>query len=228
MRAGVIRFAGSNCDFDAYEVLTEIFGFKTDFLWHKESIKEKYDLIFLPGGFSYGDYLRPGAIARFSKIMEDVQKHSKEGRMVIGICNGFQILCESGMLPGVLMRNKKMRFVCSEQYVKIENQKLSEKISKKVINLPIAHADGNYYASPEQIQKLSEQNRIILKYSDSSGNTDRLFNPNGSSENIAGIMNEDSNVFGAMPHPERACDEFNFNIDGKLFLKALFELHGRF
>jgi phosphoribosylformylglycinamidine synthase len=228
MRAGVIRFAGSNCDFDAYEVLTEIFGFKTDFLWHKESIKQKYDLLFLPGGFSYGDYLRPGAIARFSKIMEDVQKHSREGRMVIGICNGFQILCESGMLPGVLMRNKKMRFVCSEQYVKIQNQKLSEKISKKVINLPIAHADGNYYASSDELKKLSEQNRIILKYSDSDGNTDRVYNPNGSSENIAGIMNEDSNVFGAMPHPERACDEYNSNIDGKLFLKALFELHGRF
>lgn len=227
MKAGVVRFAGSNCDFDAYNVLSEVFGFRTDLLWHKESIKDKYDLLFLPGGFSYGDYLRPGAIARFSKAMEDVQKHSREGRMVIGICNGFQILCEAGMLPGVLMRNKKMKFICSEQYLRVENQKLSEKIEKKVINMPIAHADGNYYASSDELKRLSDQDRIILKYSDKYGNIDRLYNPNGSSENIAGIMNENCNVFGAMPHPERACDEMNSGCDGKMFFQALFELYGR-
>ncbi|MCK9225304.1 MAG: phosphoribosylformylglycinamidine synthase subunit PurQ [Candidatus Muirbacterium halophilum] len=228
MKAGVIRFAGSNCDFDAYNVLKDVFKFKTDFLWHKENIKEKYDIIILPGGFSYGDYLRPGAIARFSKVMEDVQKHLLQGRLIIGICNGFQILCEAQMLPGVLMRNKNMKFICSKQNLKVENSELSKKIGKNIINMPIAHADGNYFADNNVLEKLSEQNRIILKYSDQNGNTDRIYNPNGSSNNIAGIMNESKNVFGTMPHPERACDDFNSINDGKLFLESIFELYGRF
>ncbi|MFA7577538.1 MAG: phosphoribosylformylglycinamidine synthase subunit PurQ [Candidatus Muiribacteriota bacterium] len=229
MKACIVRFAGSNCDMDAYHVLKNIFKFETDIIWHKERFDKKYDVVILPGGFSYGDYLRPGAIAKFSAVMNDVKKHADDGGLTIGICNGFQILCESDLLPGVLLRNKFMKFICKDVFLKVNNSKIIEKMNEKsVISLPIAHADGNFYAKEEMLKKIIDNNQIILKYSSENGETDRIYNPNGSSENIAGICNEKSNVFGMMPHPERASEKVLGRTDGELLFNALFTAYGRF
>ncbi|MFW5782083.1 MAG: phosphoribosylformylglycinamidine synthase subunit PurQ, partial [Candidatus Muiribacteriaceae bacterium] len=211
MKVCVVRFAGSNCDFDTVHVFSEVLGHDTDVVFHKERFEKKYDIVVLPGGFSYGDHLRPGAIARFSPVMKDVISHAENGGLVIGICNGFQVLCEAGLLPGVLMRNKYMRFICDNVFLK-HCGVFSD--MKEIISLPIAHMDGNYYADESVIRELITENRIILKYSSESGDTDREYNPNGSSENIAGIMNSRGNIFGMMPHPERASEEETGGCDG--------------
>ncbi|MGM0608361.1 MAG: phosphoribosylformylglycinamidine synthase subunit PurQ [Candidatus Muiribacteriota bacterium] len=221
MKACVVQFAGSNCDMDSFNFLSDTLGIETDLIWHKQRLQKKYDLILLPGGFSYGDYLRPGAIAKFSNIMNDVLTHIKEGRLTIGICNGFQILCECDALPGVLLRNKYMKFICKDVYVKVINQKISRNIKSKVLSLPVAHMDGNYYAEEETVKKLVDEDRVLLKYSDSKGKTERIYNPNGSSENIAGIVNEGGNVFGMMPHPERNPDNILGNGDGSEIVKTI-------
>lgn len=220
MKFGVVIFPGSNCDHDMIYVLQSIMGQEVVKLWHKETSLPGFkneDWIVLPGGFSYGDYLRSGAIARFSPIMNEVIRFANKGGHVLGICNGFQILCESQLLPGALLHNKNQKFICKNIYLKA--QTLNTSITKdlnlnKPYKIPIAHGEGNYYANEETIQKLNDLEQILFRYCDKDGNITESANPNGSTENIAGICNESKNVFGMMPHPERAADLVLGNSDG--------------
>lgn len=220
---GVVVFPGSNCDHDAYYVTKKIKGCKTEFLWHKESNLKSSDIIILPGGFSYGDYLRTGAIAKFSPIMESVIDFAEKGGIVLGICNGFQILTESRLLPGILMKNSSTKFICRDVFIKVEysNSILTENLPKSVLKIPIAHGEGNYFIDTKGLKSLKENNQILFKYSDELGNVDEKSNPNGSIENIAGIMNKGGNVFGMMPHPERSSDEILQKTDGSLLFDSL-------
>ena len=221
MKFGVVVFPGSNCDYDCYHVLKHVLGKDTEFVWHKESDVSKYDCIVLPGGFSYGDYLRTGAIARFSPVMDSVLKHAAKGKLVIGICNGFQILTEAGLLPGALLRNDSLKFICKFIHVRVENTDtpFTRKIKKgEVLKIPIAHGEGNYYADEATLSELKKNNQILVRYSDLKGNVSPEANPNGSRENIAGICNLNRNVFGLMPHPERASEKELGSVDGiKIF-----------
>jgi len=220
---GVVIFPGSNCDYDAYYALRKIFDFDVSFLWHKETDLKGCDVIILPGGFSYGDYLRTGAIARFSPIMNSVINFAKEGGFVMGICNGFQILVEAGLLPGVLLRNKSLKFICKDVYLSVVNNDtpFTRGISKKVLKIPIAHGDGNYFADEETVKSLIENNQIVFKYSSPDGDIDEKYNANGSLMNIAGIINKEGNVLGMMPHPERSCDAILGKTDGRLIFNSL-------
>jgi len=220
---GVVIFPGSNCDYDAYYALRKIFDFDVTFLWHKETDLKGCDVIILPGGFSYGDYLRTGAIARFSPIMNSVINFAKEGGFVMGICNGFQILVEAGLLPGVLLRNKSLKFICKDVYLSVvdNDTPFTRGISKKVLKIPIAHGDGNYFADEETVKSLIENNQIVFKYSSPDGDIDEKYNANGSLMNIAGIINKERNVLGMMPHPERSCDAILGKTDGRLIFNSL-------
>lgn len=221
---GVVIFPGSNCDHDAYYALKKILGYDVTFLWHKETDLQNSDVIILPGGFSYGDYLRTGSIARFSPIMNSVTEFANTGGYVLGICNGFQILLEAGLLPGVMLKNKSLQFVCKDVYLKIENTNTSftKGINEKsVLKVPIAHGEGNYFADEETLKELENNNQIVFKYSSSDGDINDLYNPNGSVMNIAGIINKRGNVLGMMPHPERACDIILGKTDGTLIFKSL-------
>lgn len=226
MRTRVVVFPGSNCDHDALHAVRNVLGERdTEFVWHKEeSIGREVDLVILPGGFSYGDYLRTGAIARFSPVMKDVIRYANNGGTVIGICNGFQVLCESGLLPGVLIRNESLKFVCKEVYLKTERTDTrftSELTPGEVIRVPIAHGEGNYIATEEVLADLEANKQVIFRYCDVNGNVVRSVNPNGSTNNIAGIMNKEGNVFGMMPHPERACESILGSADGLKIFKSL-------
>lgn len=217
VRAGVVVFPGSNCDHDVYNVLKNTFNVDVKFLWHKEGSIGDRNLIILPGGFSYGDYLRCGAIAKFSPVMKDVIKFADKGGIVIGICNGFQILCETGLLPGALLRNENLKFVCKTVTLKVENNKsifTGEYNIKEEINIPVAHGDGNYFCDETELSNLISNNQILFRY---------IENPNGSLDNIAGIQNVKRNVLGMMPHPERASDEILGNTDGERFFKSVVE-----
>ncbi|NUN07979.1 MAG: phosphoribosylformylglycinamidine synthase subunit PurQ [Ignavibacteriaceae bacterium] len=221
---GVVVFPGSNCDHDAYHVFKHILGEDTRFLWHKERLTKGYDIIILPGGFSYGDYLRTGAIARFSPIMEDVMAFAEKGGVVMGICNGFQILTESGLLPGVLVRNQSLRFVCKDTFLKITNYDsafTSGIREKQVLRIPVAHGDGSYFAPPDVLAEIEGNNQVVFRYSDESGNITADSNPNGSLGNIAGIINKRGNVLGMMPHPERCSDNTLGNDSGIDIFKSL-------
>jgi phosphoribosylformylglycinamidine synthase I len=214
---GVIVFPGSNCDHDAYNVLKRVLNQDVKFLWHKDSTIGDRNVIIVPGGFSYGDYLRCGAIARFSNIMKDVVRFANEGGTVIGICNGFQILCEAGLLPGALTRNSNLKFVCKNVPLTIENKKnifTGLYNGTKNISLPVAHAEGNYLCDKDTLKMLEDSGRIVFRYSD---------NPNGSIADIAGIINEKGNVLGMMPHPERACEEIVNGTDGRKFFESVIE-----
>ena len=215
MKFAIIVFPGSNCDHDAYHVLKSI-GFDVKFIWHKEKNLNDFDGILIPGGFSYGDYLRTGAIAKFSPIMKSVIEESKKGKIIIGICNGFQILIESGLLPGALITNKDVKFISKEVNLKINSYDsiFTEKISKekKMIKMPIAHKQGNYIATKEILKELEDNDQIIFKYKN---------NPNGSISNIAGITNKKRNILGMMPHPERASDSLLGCNDGRLIFKSI-------
>lgn len=228
IKFGIVVFPGSNCDYDTYYVLKEIFNQDVKFIWHKENSVGDVDVVILPGGFSYGDYLRPGAIARFSPIMNDVVRFAKSGGKVIGICNGFQILVEAGLLPGALLRNSSLRFICKFVYVRVENKNTiftSLCQNGEVLKLPIAHADGNYYVDNETLKRLIENGQVVLRYCDKSGNVTEDANPNGSIYNIAGIINEEGNVFGLMPHPERCSDPALGCVDGtKIFNSLIYSL----
>jgi phosphoribosylformylglycinamidine synthase len=210
MKFGVVVFPGSNCDHDAFYAVSGNAGYEVEYLWHKQNvIPSDIDCIILPGGFSYGDYLRCGAIARFSPIMNEVIKHAESGKYVIGICNGFQILTETGLLPGTLLRNNNLKFICKDVYLKVENQSspFTNKYSKNdIIRIPIAHGDGNYFAETSIIDELESENRVIFRYSENDGNISEKSNPNGSINNIAGIISKKGNVLGMMPHPERYSD----------------------
>lgn len=228
MKFGVVTFPGSNCDYDSYAAVKHILGEDVDFLWHKSTDLLNSDVIILPGGFSYGDYLRSGAIARFSPIMEKVIEFANAGGTLIGICNGFQVLTESGLLPGALIRNDHLRFSCKYVYLKVENNDnafTQNCQAGEVLKIPIAHGEGNYYHFGGDIKKLEDNNQIIFRYCDATGNITDEANPNGSINNIAGIINEHGNVMGMMPHPERAVEPILGSADGlKMFesLKAAF------
>ncbi len=217
MKFGIIVFPGSNCDHDCYHVVKHVFGQETEYIWHKETELKGFDCIILPGGFSYGDYLRPGAIARFSPVMREVVAFAKKGGTVLGICNGFQVLTEVGLLPGILMRNKTLKFVCGFVYVKVENnQTVFTKAYRagQVIKIPIAHADGNYFADEQTVKRLEDNNQIVFSYSTADGRITDDANPNGAVKNIAAIMSKEGNVLGTMPHPERACESLIGGEDG--------------
>ena len=227
MKFGVVRFPGSNCDDDMIHVLGSVLGKEVFDLWHKDtSLKDltEEDCIVLPGGFSFGDYLRCGAIARFSPIMQSVIEFANAGGYVLGICNGFQILCESNLLPGVLLQNANQKFICKNIYLKVSSSNTPMTCDldpNKAYKIPIAHADGRYYADPAIRQKLKANGQILFKYCDENGVVSETSNPNGSVDGIAGICNAGKNVFGMMPHPERASEEILGNEDGKLFFESL-------
>jgi phosphoribosylformylglycinamidine synthase len=224
MKFGVITFPGSNCDMDMVYALETKLGQKVERLWHKDKDLKGCDFIIVPGGFSYGDYLRSGAIARFSPIMEKVQEHAEKGGYVMGICNGFQILCEAGLLPGALMHNDSHKFICKNINLKPVSKKAiitKDLDDSRVYNIPIAHGEGKYYASDELLKELVANDQILFTYVDDKGEASNEANPNGSALNIAGICNKRGNVFGMMPHPERAADEELKNLDGKLILESI-------
>lgn len=210
MKFGIIVFPGSNCDHDAFSAVKLIDGVQAEYIWHKETqLPDGIDCIILPGGFSYGDYLRCGAIARFSPIMNEVINFANNGGLVIGICNGFQVLIEAELLPGALLRNKDLHFICKDVYLKTMNKNTvftSNIPDGDIIRIPIAHGEGNYFAEPDIIKQLEDDDRIAFKYCDQFGNINDDVNPNGSINNIAGILNEKKNVLGMMPHPERYSD----------------------
>lgn len=227
MKFGVVTFPGSNCDFDTYHVLKEEMGFDTVKLWHKDHDLQGVDFVFLPGGFSYGDYLRSGAVARFSPIMEQVIAHANRGGFVMGICNGFQVLCEAGLLDGVLMRNASQKFICKNIHLKpvsLNTMITSSLSSNEVLKVPIAHAEGNYFAHADDIARLENDDQILFRYCDEAGNVNEESNPNGSLNNIAGVTNKGRNVFGMMPHPERASEEVLGNKDGRKLFEGILHL----
>ena len=222
MRSSVIVFPGSNCDRDI-AVALEKMQFKNQMVWHKETRLPKSDLIVVPGGFSYGDYLRSGAIAGKSLIIDEVIKAASSGCLILGICNGFQILTETELLPGVLLRNKLSEFICKNVFVKINNTENSyfKKIKKNTLELHIAHNEGNYFCSNSQMKEIEDNNQIALLYCGKKGEINEKFNPNGSSKNIAGIFNKEKNILGMMPHPERMIDKYLSGDDGSLFFESL-------
>lgn len=224
MKAAVVVFPGSNCDEDCFYVLKDVARLDVQYFWHKERNLPKTDLVVLPGGFSYGDYLRTGAIARFSPAMDAVTQHAKEGRPVIGICNGFQILLEAGLLPGAMLRNRSLSFVCRQVYLRTETAKspFTNQLKKaQVLHLPIAHGEGNYFCDGETLKRLKGEDRIAFRYSSGKGELGEEFNPNGSVEHIAGILNEKRNVLGMMPHPERASEAILSSEDGRKIWESL-------
>ncbi len=224
MKFGVIIFPGSNCDEDLIYTFETILGQEVERLWHKDTDLKGVDFVLVPGGFSYGDYLRSGAIARFSPIMDSVIEHCKRGGYAMGICNGFQILCEAGLLPGALLPNTNHQFICRNIYMKAatRNTILTAGLeSDQVLKIPIAHAEGRYYASSDDLKKLNENEQVIFRYCERDGSFSNAANPNGSLENIAGVCNAGKNVFGMMPHPERAADELLGNTDGRLIFESI-------
>jgi phosphoribosylformylglycinamidine synthase I len=228
MKFGIVVFPGSNGDHDAYHTLKHVMRQETEFLWHKEPSLHGSDVIVLPGGFSYGDYLRCGAIAKFSPIMPEVVRFANDGGTVIGICNGFQILCEAGLLPGALLRNACLTFVCAFVDVRVENpgtRFTSACALHDVLHMPIAHGEGNYYADQREIRSMEEKGQILFRYSDRRGAVTAGACPNGSADNIAGIMNEKGNVMGLMPHPERASDPVLGHTDGQKIFQSIIRSH---
>ena len=224
MKFGVIVFPGSNCDHDAYHAISKHIGQPVDFIWHRQTSLEGYDAVIVPGGFSYGDYLRCGALAKFSPIMKAVKEFAAKGKFVFGICNGFQILCEAGLLPGALIRNKNLHFICDHVNLRVENNKTpytTEIEEGAVLSIPIAHAEGNYVCDDSTFNELEENNQIIFRYCDENGEITDASNPNGARSNIAGICNLDRNVIGMMPHPERAFEELLGSNDGKDIFRSL-------
>lgn len=226
MKAAVVVFPGSNCDTDCFHALKDVMKQQVEFVWHKERNLPKVDLVVIPGGFSYGDYLRTGAIARFSPAMESVKKHAEEGRYVIGICNGFQILLEAGLLPGAMLRNKNLSFLCKHVWLRVDNADtpFTRQYKKgETILIPIAHGEGNYYCDDSTLKQLQDENSIVFRYSSEKGQTGEGFNPNGSRDDIAGITNKKRNILGMMPHPERASEEILASTDGKKIWESLLQ-----
>lgn len=230
MRAAVITFPGSNCDYDCYKAIHEVLGEEAYFVWHRETELEDPDLVVLPGGFSYGDYLRAGAIARFSPVMEPVIRFARSGRPVLGICNGFQILCEAGLLPGALVRNRDLRFLGRDVRVRVERADTAythRYEAGQILRLPLAHGEGNYVADAATLDRLEDDGRVVFRYVDERGEPTDAANPNGSMNNIAGIINEDGNILGLMPHPERVVEGLLGGTDGLALFESIRDhLHG--
>lgn len=224
MKFAIIVFPGSNCDHDAYHAVKHVLGQEAEYVWHKETTLKGFDCAVLPGGFSYGDYLRTGAIARFSPVMSAVIDFAGKGGLVLGICNGFQVLTEAGLLPGVLMRNRGLKFICSQVSLRVENNGTpftSAYKAKDVVKIPIAHADGNYFADDDTIKRLEGSGRVVFRYCGLDGSVTDGANPNGSINNIAAIVNEKGNVMGTMPHPERACEADLGSVGGLPLFKSI-------
>lgn len=224
MKFGIVVFPGTWSDRDCYYALKEVLRREADYVWHKETDLSGYDCVILPGGFSYGDYLRPGAIARFSPVMDAVADFASRGKFVIGICNGFQILCEAGLLPGALLRNSHLQYRCQWVNLRVENNRLPfTRLCRKgqVLKIPISHYEGNYYADEATLRQLEMGNQIVFRYSTETGEITEEANPNGSLHNIAGIVNKEGNVLGMMPHPERACEAILGSADGNLIWESL-------
>jgi phosphoribosylformylglycinamidine synthase I len=224
MKFGIIIFPGTWSDRDCYYALSDILKQKVNYIWHKETDLSKYDCVILPGGFSYGDYLRPGAIARFSPVMTSLEHFASRGKLVIGICNGFQILCESGLLPGALLTNDHLEYRCQWTYLKVENTSTSftsQCQNGQVLKIPISHYEGRYYADATTLAELEADKRVIFRYSTSTSQITESANPNGSLHNIAGIMNKKGNILGMMPHPERACEPLLGSSDGNIIWESI-------
>ena len=226
LRVGVLVFPGSNCDRDCHDAVTQVLGVEADFIWHKESTLPPLDAVIIPGGFSYGDYLRTGAIARFSPVMGAIIRFAEAGGLVLGICNGFQILLEAGLLPGAMLRNRSLSFICKDVRVRVENVATpftSRCKPGQVLTLPIAHGDGNYYADQATLARLKARNQVVFRYCAKDGAVAQEANPNGSLDSIAGIVNQAGNILGMMPHPERCADALLGNEDGRLILLSLLD-----
>ncbi|MBI2608154.1 MAG: phosphoribosylformylglycinamidine synthase subunit PurQ [Deltaproteobacteria bacterium] len=224
MKWGVVVFPASNCDYDAYFALKNILKCEVEFLWHKERNLKNVDVVVLPGGFSYGDYLRCGAMARFSPVMEEVISFANKGHPVMGICNGFQVLTEAGLLEGTLMKNKTLKFMCKQVWVKSQTTQgvWSHNTEKnKVLKMPIAHGEGNYFVTQEKLKELEDNDQIAFRYCDEKGEVLETSNPNGSVSNIAGVYNKNKNILGLMPHPERACESILGSEDGRVLLESV-------
>lgn len=224
MKFGVVVFPGSNCDYDTYYVLRDVFQKDTIFLWHKDHDLQNVDCVILPGGFSYGDYLRPGSIASFSPLMNEVREFALNGGLVLGICNGFQVLLELNLLPGAMLRNKSLKFLCQHIHIRIKNARTPFSCAGtegQVLRIPIAHFDGNYYASPETLREIRKNNQIVFQYSEPNGRVSEQANINGSMDSIAGLMNKEGNLLGMMPHPERASEAVLGSQDGHVILGSL-------
>jgi phosphoribosylformylglycinamidine synthase I len=224
MKFGVIVFPGSNCDHDAYHVISKHVGQPVDFIWHRETDLSTYDAVIIPGGFSYGDYLRVGALASFSPVMASVKEFAGRGGFVLGICNGFQILCESGLLPGALIRNRELHFICQHVNVRVETTETPfthELSAGRVLSLPVAHAEGNYVCDDETFEELRREDRVVFRYCDPAGESVESSNINGSRDHIAGICSRERNVLGMMPHPERACEDLLGSADGSGIFRSL-------
>ena len=231
MKFGVLVFPGSNCDHDAYHVISEIAHQPVTFLWHDSPSLENCDAILVPGGFAYGDYLRTGAIARFSPVMQSVKNFAADGGLVLGICNGFQILCEAGLLPGALMRNAGLKYICKQVYLRTETTKtpFTGKLDKgEVVKIPIGHMEGNYFCDGDTLATLEREDRIAFRYATPEGEITPQANPNGSLANIAGILNKGRNVLGMMPHPDRSSEEMLGSSDGlKIFASMVESLRAK-
>ncbi|HHW26746.1 MAG TPA: phosphoribosylformylglycinamidine synthase subunit PurQ [Firmicutes bacterium] len=226
MKFGVVVFPGSNCDADAFHAIRDAVSQECEYIWHQDTDLSGFDAIILPGGFSYGDYLRTGALARFSPVMKSVQKFAEDGGLVIGICNGFQILLEAGLLPGAMLPNDVLEFRCQWVNLKVENNRTPftcKYAPGEIVRVPIAHHEGNYYAEPHILDELERSGRIVFRYVDEAGVPSREANPNGAARNIAGIINERGNVLGMMPHPERCCDSLLGGEDGKRVFLSMIE-----
>ena len=226
MRFGIVVFPGTYSDQDCFSALGEVLGQEVAYVWHKDDDLSSFDCVILPGGFSYGDYLRSGAIARFSPVMGAVQKFAGAGGLVMGICNGFQVLCEAGLLPGALLRNEGLEFRCQWTHLKVESTwtPFSRACSEgEVLCIPISHGDGRYYADPDTLRRLETEQRVVLRYCDPQGRITSEANPNGSYGNIAGIVNREGNVLGMMPHPERACEALLGGVDGARLFHSLIQ-----
>ncbi len=228
MRFGIVVFPGTWSDSDCHYVVTDILRHEADYIWHKETDLSKYECIIIPGGFSYGDYLRAGAIARFSPIMQSIYRFVEDGKSVIGICNGFQILCESGLLPGVLRRNRHLEYRCQWTNLMTEHSDTiftNDCLPNQILKIPVSHGEGNYYADDQTLNDLESTGRVLFRYCDQDGNPTDDANPNGSSNNIAGITNTQGNVLGMMPHPERSCENLLGSTDGNLIFQSIINFH---
>ena len=224
MKFGIVVFPGSNCDEDAFHTATDVFGQNAEYLWHKDADLKGADVLILPGGFAHGDYLRTGAMARFSTIMGPVRAFAERGGPVLGICNGFQILLEAGLLPGAMLRNRSLKYRCEHVHLRVERTDTpftSAAAAGQVLRIPIGHGEGNYFAPPEMLAQIEANGQVVLRYTDPQGRLDEEWNPNGSVNAIAAICNEQRNVVGMMPHPERACEALLGGVDGRVIFESI-------
>ena len=229
MRFGILVFPGTWSDTDCYYAVKDVLKQDAEYVWHQDTNLDSFDCVIVPGGFSYGDYLRPGAMARFSPVMEALNKFADSERLVIGICNGFQILCEAGLLPGALLRNQHLEYRCQWSYLRTERDDTPFSLrcqSGQLLRVPVSHGDGNYFADPETLATLEEEGRVLFRYSDLSGEATKEANPNGAAHNIAGIINQAGNILGMMPHPERSCEAILGSTDGNLIFQSIIDSRG--